>query len=141
RLNDRVLVVVFLQFAKGFTADVRTQGVQEAGIDLDVVFSGTMAFLYRLIVTLSAESLELVRMNEVRGYREHSLYRMKHEIAAAGGTVLDQSPDKLKAQYKTNSTTLYARLSELFTVIDAGSDELNMPTYNGGLFSQETDSG
>jgi hypothetical protein len=141
RLKDRVFVEIFPQFAKGFIADMRAQGVQEADIDLDVVFSGTMTFLYRLMFTLYAESLELVPMNEVRGYREHSLYRMKHEIAAAGGTVLDQSPDKLKAQYKTNSTALYARLSELFTVIDAGSDELNMPTYNGGLFSQETDSG
>lgn len=141
RLKDRVFVEIFPQFAKGFIADMRTQGVQEADIDLDVVFSGTMTFLYRLMFTLYAESLELVPINEVRGYREHSLYRMKHEIAVAGGTVLDQSPDKLKAQYKANSTTLYARLSELFTVIDVGSDELNMPTYNGGLFSQETDSG
>jgi very-short-patch-repair endonuclease len=141
RLKDRVFVEIFPQFAKGFIADMRTQGVKETDIDLDVVFSGTMTFLYRLMFTLYAESLELVPINEVRGYREHSLYRMKHEIAAAGGTVLDQSPDKLKAQYKANSTTLYARLSELFTVIDVGSDELNMPTYNGGLFSQETDSG
>ncbi|MDX2136480.1 MAG: hypothetical protein SF123_00170 [Chloroflexota bacterium] len=141
RLKDRVFVEIFPQFAKGFIADMRTQGVQEADIDLDVVFSGTMTFLYRLMFTLYAESLELVPINEVRGYREHSLYRMKYEIATAGGTVLDQSPDKLKAQYKANSTTLYARLSELFTVIDVGSDELNMPTYNGGLFSQETDSG
>lgn len=141
RLKDRVFVEIFPQFAKGFIADMRAQGVQEADIDLDVVFSGTMTFLYRLMFTLYAESLELVPMNEVRGYREYSLYRMKHEIAAAGGTVLDQSPDKLKAQYKANSKALYARLSELFTVIDAGSDELNMPTYNGGLFSRETDSG
>jgi len=29
----------------------------------------------------------------------------------------------------------------MFTVINQGSDDLNMPTYNGGLFSQETDSG
>ena len=49
--------------------------------------------------------------------------------------------DKLGKQYKTGSTELYDRLKALFTVIDQGSDELNMPTYNGGLFSQETDSG
>src|SRR5262249_52841824 len=36
---------------------------------------------------------------------------------------------------------LYDRLKALFTVIDQGSDELNMPTYNGGLFSPETDGG
>src|SRR5262249_402577 len=108
---------------------------------LATVCSGTMTFLYRLMFILYAESLELLPVHEVHGYREHSLYRMKHEIADAGGTVLDESPDKLGKQYKTGSTQLYNRLKALFTVIDQGSDELNMPTYNGGLFSQETDGG
>ena len=90
---------------------------------------------------LYAESLELLPVHERHGYCEHSLYRMKHEIADAGGMVLDESPDKLGKQYKTGSTELYDRLKALFTVIDQGSDELNMPTYNGGLFSPETDSG
>jgi hypothetical protein len=141
RLKDRVFVEIFPQFAKGFIADMRAQGVKEADIDLDTVFSGTMTFLYRLMFTLYAESLELVPINEVQGYRELSMYRMKGEIADNGGTVLDESPDKLRVQYKANSTDLYGRLSQLFTVIDEGSDDLNMPTYNGGLFSQETDSG
>lgn len=141
RLKDRVFVEIFPQFAKGFIADMRTQGVKEADIDLDIVFSGTMTFLYRLMFTLYAESLELVPLNEVRGYRELSLYRMKGEIAEAGGTVRDESRDRLSKHYKENSTDLYGRLSQLFTVIDEGSDELNMPTYNGGLFSQETESG
>ncbi|MFZ4816730.1 MAG: hypothetical protein ACOYL5_19495, partial [Phototrophicaceae bacterium] len=140
-LKVRVFVDIFPEFAKGFIADMRAQGVPEAEIDLEVVFSGTMTFLYRLMFTLYAESLELVPINEVRGYREHSLYLMKQEIAAAGGTLLDQSLEKLKAHYSNTSTALYARLTELFTVIDLGSDELNMPTYNGGLFSPETDSG
>src|SRR5690606_4133945 len=70
-----------------------------------------------------------------------SLYQIKREIAEAAGDILDESADKLKAAYKANSATLYSRLTELFSVIDTGSDELNMPTYNGGLFSQETDSG
>src|SRR5690606_27187993 len=29
----------------------------------------------------------------------------------------------------------------LFGVIDKGSEQLNMPTYNGGLFSSQTESG
>jgi hypothetical protein len=141
RLKDRVFVEIFPQFAKGFIANMRAQGIPEAEINLETVFSGTMTFLYRLMFTLYAESLELVPINEMLGYREYSLYRIKHEIASAGGTVLDESPDKLKAAYGVKSTDLYAYLTNLFTVIDAGSDELNMPTYNGGLFSQETDSG
>src|SRR5215510_1254414 len=142
RLKDRVFEDIFLQFAKGFIADMRAKGVSDLDdAALATVFSGTMTFLYRLMFILYAESLELLPVHEVHGYREHSLYRMKHEIAEAGGTVLDESPDKLGKQYKTGSTVLYDRLKALFTVIDQGSDELNMPTYNGGLFSPETDSG
>jgi hypothetical protein len=141
RLKDRVFVDIFPQFAKGFIADMRAQGVAEADIDLDAVFSGTMTFLYRLMFVLYAESLELLPLNEVRGYNEHSLRLMKDEIKNVGGTIVDESPDKLKAHYKTNNTTLYTRLRVLFDVIDKGSDELNMPTYNGGLFSHETHNG
>ncbi len=142
RLKDRVFVEIFPQFAKGFIADMRQQGVKDINDEvLATVFNGTMTFLYRLMFTLYAESLELVPINEVRGYRERSLYNIKHEIAEAGGTVLDESPDRLSKAYKTNSYELYQRLMQLFTVIDEGSDELNMPTYNGGLFSQEIDTG
>lgn len=141
RLKDRVFVEIFPQFAKGFIADMRAKGVSEADINLDTVFSGTMTFLYRLMFTLYAESLELVPINEVQGYRELSLYRMKGEIAEAGGKVRDEAPDKLHKHYKATNSDLYARLNELFGVIDAGSDEMNMPTYNGGLFSTQTDSG
>lgn len=141
RLKDRVFVEIFPQFAKGFIADMRAQGIPEAEIDLGQVFSGTMTFLYRLMFILYAESLDLVPIHEERGYREKSLYCIKDEIAKVGGTVQDEAPDKLRAHYPATSADLYARLTELFTVIDKGSDDLNLPTYNGGLFSRETDSG
>jgi hypothetical protein len=142
RLKDRVFVEIFPQFAKGFIADMRAKGISVLDdAALEMVFSGTMTFLYRLMFTLYAESLELLPVHDVRGYREHSLDRMKHEVADAGGTLLDASLEGLSAQYKTDSTILYDRLQALFTVIDQGSDEFNMPTYNGGLFSPETDSG
>jgi type I restriction-modification system DNA methylase subunit len=142
RLKDRVFEEIFPQFAKGFIADMRAKGVSDLDDEvLAAVFSGTMTFLYRLMFILHAESLELLPVHEGHGYREHSLDRMKHEIAAAGGTVLDESPDKLGKRYRVNSTALYDWLKTLFSVIDQGSDELNMPTYNGGLFSPETDGG
>ena len=142
RLKDRVFVEIFPQFAKGFIADMRQQGIKDINDEaLATVFNGTMTFLYRLMFTLYAESLELVPINEIQGYRKLSLYNIKHEIAEAGGTVLDESPDHLSKAYKSNSYELYQRLMRLFKVIDEGSDELNMPTYNGGLFSQEAETG
>jgi hypothetical protein len=74
---------------------------------LATVFSGTMIFLYRLMFILYAESLELLPPRHVHHYGERSLDRMKHEIADAGGTVLDESPDKLGKHYKTSSTELH----------------------------------
>ena len=139
RLKDRVFVEIFPQFAKGFIADMRAQNVIEP--DLDTVFSGTMTFLYRLMFILYAESLELLPVNEANGYRQLSLYRLKDEVARAGGDVEDTAPETLAAHYSDTSTDLYTRLKELFQVIDEGSDQMNMPTYNGGLFSTETDAG
>lgn len=121
---------------------MREQGIKNFDDELLAdVFSGTMTFLYRLMFILYAESLELLPLNEVRGYREGSLYRIKQEIKDAGGDVSDEASDKLAKKYRTDGFDLYQRLTELFGVIDIGSDELNVPTYNGGLFSRETESG
>ena len=157
RLKDRVFVEIFPQFAKGFIADMRAKqaahaltpgpspasGRGEAAEEpsLETVFSGTMTFLYRLMFLLYAESLELLPVSEANGYRQQSLYQLKRELAEAAGTLLDASPDKLAKRYSASSTALYERLKALFTVIDQGSDELNMPTYNGGLFSPQTEGG
>lgn len=142
RLKDRVFVEIFPQFAKGFIADMRAQGVTTFDAPtLAYVFSGTMTFLYRLMFLLYAESLDLLPVHEANGYRELSLDALKHVIAAHGGSLLDAAHDKLCKHYATSSAVLYPQLARLFAVIDQGSDELNMPTYNGGLFSPQTASG
>jgi len=142
RLKDRVFEEIFAQFAKGFIADMRAKGLSDLNEEtLATVFSGTMTFLYRLIFILYAESLELLPLHDLRGYGDLSLDRMKQEIAEVGGTLRDASPERLSQHYRVDSTALYDRLQALFRVIDQGSDELNMPTYDGGLFSPETDTG
>ncbi len=141
RLKDRVFVEIFPQFAKGFIAHMRTQGVKEADIDLDVVFTGTMTFLYRMMFILYAESLELLPVSEVPGYGDYSLYRLKRELAEQGGENEANAPNLLRKHYANKSTSMYERLKVLFGAIDQGSADYNMPTYNGGLFSSENDSG
>ncbi|MBA3531998.1 MAG: hypothetical protein H0T73_08780, partial [Ardenticatenales bacterium] len=141
RLKERVFVEIFPQFAQGFIAEMRAQGASVDEAALEQVFSGTMTFLYRLMFTLYAESLELLPVHEAHGYRELSLDGLKKEIASAGGTLLDESPDRLATHFKGKESTLYARLQRLFEVIHEGSDELNMPTYNGGLFSPSSEAG
>ncbi|MCC6615298.1 MAG: Eco57I restriction-modification methylase domain-containing protein [Anaerolineae bacterium] len=141
RLKDDVFLKIFPQFAKGFITHMRAQGIKETDIDLNVVFSGTMTFLYRMMFILYAESLDLLPVSEERGYGEYSLYVLKRDLARVGGENETDAPDLLKKHYTTKSTTIYERLKLLFGVIDQGSADLNMPTYNGGLFSAENESG
>jgi hypothetical protein len=141
RLKDDVFLRIFPQFAKGFITHMRSQGVKAEDVDLNLVFSGTMTFLYRMMFILYAESLDLLPVSEERGYGEYSLYALKRDLAQVGGEAEADSPDKLKKHYTTKSTTIYERLKLLFGVIDKGSADLNMPTYNGGLFSAENESG
>ncbi|XSG77558.1 Eco57I restriction-modification methylase domain-containing protein [Herpetosiphon llansteffanensis] len=142
RLKDRVFTEIFPQFAQGFIADMRRQGHNTLSeSQLNAVFEGTLTFLYRLMFVLYAESLDLLPLNEHNGYREQSLYTIKQELAKAGGTLLDQRQSELQARYTTSSTELYQRILALCAVIDRGSPALNMPTYNGGLFSPSSVSG
>jgi hypothetical protein len=138
RLKDRVFEDVFARFAEGFILHGRARGQEPS---LEDTFSGTMTFLYRLMFILYAESLGLLPEYEARGYGEKSMARLKQEIALAGGNVEDQAPDRLAKAYGPDRTALYDRLAGLFTAIDQGDAGLNLPRYNGGLFSATTPAG
>ena len=154
RLKDRVFDEIFPHFAKGYVEYLRSQppmtGVYQSAL-LPIaqqlalkqepdegfrrqVFQGTLTFLYRLLFLLYAESRGLLPVKEERGYWEHSLARLKEEIAIKAGRIVDQSQHKIARAYSGHSTALYDRLLELFNHIDRGSRAMNVPLYNGGLF-------
>lgn len=116
-------------------------GWRDGEIDLEQVFQATLTFLYRLMFVAYAESMELLPLTEEHGYGAASLRRIKAEVAAAGGEVEEEAPKKLEKAYATNAVDLYGRLQQLFGAIDAGDPALNLPAYNGGLFSAETAAG
>jgi len=140
-LKDRIFKHIFGYFAGGFIDHMRQQGLEDDQIDLDLVFNATMTFLYRLMFVLYAESLELVPVKEENGYGARSVRALKGEIAAIAGKIIDQADDRLREHYDADSTALYERLRRLFHSIDQGDADLNLPVYNGGLFSTETRSG
>ncbi len=142
RLKGRVFTSIFPHFAAGFIADMRSQGVDDISPDdLGRVYTATMTFLYRLMFTLYAESLELLPVYETRGYGEFSLYGLKKTLAEKAGAVEDEAPERLKQTYAPDSYELYERLQLLFHAIDKGDRKLNLPMYNGGLFNDESDEG
>ncbi len=141
-LKSRVFTEIFPEFAKGFIANMRGQGVRQFDdATLAQVFSGTMTLLYRLMFALYAESLDLLPVREEPGYGEASLNRIKKEIGGVGGIAESVVKDKLRGGYSPTSTALYDHLKILFGMVDKGAEEFNLPTYNGGLFSPDTPTG
>ena len=156
RLKERVFERVFPHFATGFIEHLKDQvgSAEPPGTELSraahllslkkepdeefrrQVFNGTLTLLYRLLFLLYAESRDLLPVKEVRGYWERSLTKIKQDIAKEAGTIVDEVPGRLQAFYgdSAGSTNLYDRLMDLFAIIDRGSQELNVPLYNGGLF-------
>jgi len=134
-LKEKIFEDVFEDLAAGFAGDFGHQSATAlTQADLDLVFRGTLTFLYRLLFLLYAEARDLLPVREVRGYYDASLSCLKKEIEAAAGAALVGSREKLNRHYKADSFELYQRLARLFQVIDQGDANLNVPFYNGGLF-------
>ena len=152
RLKDRVFERVFPHFAAGFIEHVKGQSGLDPATLLALkhepdeefrrqVFNGTLTLLYRLLFLLYAESRDLLPVKEIRGYWEGSLAKLKADVADKAGAIMDEAPDRLRRAYgdSTHATDLYDHLLGLFSVIDRGSRDLNVPLYNGGLFITKPD--
>ncbi|MCG1002041.1 MULTISPECIES: Eco57I restriction-modification methylase domain-containing protein [Halobacterium] len=95
----------------------------------------SLVLLYRLMFVLYAESRGLIHPDDADDeaeYREHfSLDELRadiHEDIQDGDTYED---------YSGYSTQMWSRLQDLFGLIDAGEESLDIPAYNGGLFDDE----
>ena len=161
RLKERVFEQVFPHFARGFIEYLQGQVGLTSPHQVSLlpiseqlalkrepdeafrrqVFNGTLTLLYRLLFLLYAESRDLLPAKEVRGYWERSLTKLKADIAEKAGPIGDSVPDQLRKAYRASAdaTELYDRLLDLFSVIDLGSCDMNVPLYNGGLFITKPD--
>jgi type I restriction-modification system DNA methylase subunit len=139
KLKNRVFTEVFPVLSEGFIASMRQRGDTDFDDDrLATVFQGTLTLLYRLLFLLYAESRALLPVH-AREYREPSFQHLKEEIKEAAGTIDDETEKQINRRFEADSYGLWKRLKTLFHVIDQGSEELNVPRYNGGLFLAERD--
>jgi type I restriction-modification system DNA methylase subunit len=128
-LKVKVFEKIFPHLARGFLHYRKN----ELGIDsetnetLNEIYSATLTLLYRLLFILYAEDRDLLPKNEPN-YFQRSLAHLKQRVADALHKKIALS--KL-------STDFWSDLEILFKIIDAGDASLNVPTYNGGLFSQK----
>ena len=124
--------------ARGFLADDDSLG---AG-DLDQIYEASLTYLYRLVVVLCAESdgCDAFDIDDERYRRRYSLDALKRRVA-----------EKLDAPghgYREQETTLWDRLTELFELVDGGSESIgvadgdcSVPAYHGELFETDPDLG
>ena len=137
RLKERVFTQTFPHLVEGFITSIHQRDGRHTAISqkrLDEIYQGTLTLLYRLLFLLYAEARDLLPVREVRGYWAASLARLKREIADAVGPIADEADGRLRKRFSQTDYELYDRLGRLFEVIDQGDPDLNVPTYDGGLF-------
>ena len=129
RLKAKVFEEIFPHLARGFLHYRKSAlGIKtETDESLKEIYTGTLTLLYRLLFILYAEDRELLPRSET-SYRHYSLANLKRSVAALR--------DK-KATLTELSTDLWGDLETLFRIIDLGDPKLNVPAYNGGLFSHK----
>jgi hypothetical protein len=114
-----------LHLAQGFL-DAPANRLQPTPETLTQIYDASLIVLYRLLFILYAEARELLPLRASQPYREeYSLSAVAREIArrTASGTPL-----------LPTSSRLWAKLADLFQIIDQGSPPLQVATFNGGLF-------
>ncbi|MFQ5909907.1 MAG: Eco57I restriction-modification methylase domain-containing protein [Thermoplasmata archaeon] len=115
-----------LELAKGFVAWPEN--------DLDPVIDETrerirescFVLLYRLLFVFYAEARNLLPVNR-EGYRQLSLQARREEVAGAS---------RDGSRFLSDSRRIWTGIRDLFRLIDAGSERLGIPPFNGGLFSR-----
>ncbi|OBQ08885.1 MAG: restriction endonuclease [Anabaena sp. LE011-02] len=119
-LKKLVFEQIFPDLAGGFVADAMRRGKT---VESKQVYAATLSFLYKLLFLLYAEARNLLPITAA--YRDYSLIKITQEIA--------ESVDKEKT-WSQSSTNKYTYLLSLFGIVDIGGAELDVPSYNGGLF-------
>jgi len=114
--------------AQGFL-DYPRNGLQPTPETLREIYANSLIVLYRLLFVLYAEARELLPLRESPAYRdEYSLYAVVREAARR----LDSGTSLLADTGRT-----WAKLRDLFSIINEGNPPLKVATFNGGLFDPQ----
>ena len=101
----------------------------------------SLVLLYRLMFVLYAESRGLIDPDDPAASEEYqeyfSLEAKREEIIDEVEGLDVESGAAFDDEFSSYSSSIWGRLSELFELIDEGEENLDIPPYNGGLFSQE----
>lgn len=114
--------------AQGFLDHPRNELSAEPAT-LREIYDSSLIVLYRLLFILYAESRELLPVHQNGMYRDsYSLHAIKHRVA--------DDLDADRALLPT-SAKLWQDLKDLFAIVEGGSLQLGVATFDGGLFDPD----
>ena len=128
---------------KGFVEsnDLEIDPNDENGLSADELKEQSLVLLYRLMFVLYAESRGLIDPDDPAASEEYqeyfSLEAKREEILDEVDGLDVESGAAFEQEFSQYSSSIWGRLSELFELIDEGEEDLDIPPYNGGLFSRE----
>ena len=129
RLRERIYGEMIPTLATGL---VRAQQLQTPDTKaLKLSYEMALTVLFRTLFIAYAEDRDLLPYKSSENYRRRSLKRKAHELAevAANG----QSP--------ADGDSHWRELSGLWQAVDKGNRQWQVPAYNGGLFSTDSEVG
>ena len=126
RLRDRIYFDAVPSLAATLASqhgDTTPEGLQEA-------YAQTMAVLFRLLFVAYAEDKELLPYRTNGTYAEHALTTLAKRLSEYRST---------GETFDANGTDLWDDAQALWTAIEHGRDDWDIPAYGGTLFSSDTD--
>jgi type I restriction-modification system DNA methylase subunit len=126
---------------KGFVESNDLDVGDDGDINRDELKEQSLVLLYRLMFVLYAESRGLIDPDDLDASEEYheyfSLESKREEILDDVEDMNVESGEAFTEEYSRFSSSIWGRLSELFELIDKGEKSLDIPPYNGGLFSRD----
>ncbi len=130
RLRDRVYFDTVPQLAAAVAARLGDTS-KLTDYDLAQAYEQTLIILFRLLFVAYAEDKDLLPYRSNSRYSDHSLKHLARRLAddrRAG-----------KEDFDDVTCALWADVCELWDAVDHGNTGWGVPSYNGGLFSNEVE--
>ena len=130
KLTDKLETEVYdalEMIAQGFL-DYRRNRLFADPATLRQIYEQSLILLYRMLFVFYAESREILPLHQ---NDEYTSRRSLRATVRAVKQALDANQ-----RFHPDSSDYYTRLRDLFFVIDEGDPRLDMPPYNGHLFSE-----
>jgi len=124
RLEDQVYDALEM-IAQGFLEHRRNRLTADRET-LDNIYKHSLVLLYRLLFIFYAESREILPLDNAAYRIQMSMDSIKKEVASP----LDRSVNLI-----SGTSHIHTRLRDLFLAIDEGNPKIDLPPYNGRLFS------